>query len=104
MPYDPESTFLPAFNVGFTIVAVIIALGVVFVVVSIVRNVIKVRASGHDPITLQTDLAVKLLDSSALAAERPLPQRFADLDTLLAAGTITPEEHSAARARLLGSV
>lgn len=104
MPPNPESTFHPSFNLGFTIVAVIIALGVVFVVVSIVRNDIRVRASGHDPMTLQSDLAVKLLDSSALAAERPLPQRFADLDALLAAGTITPEEHSAARAKLLGSV
>ena len=101
MLLDPESTFLPAFSVGLTIVAVIIALGVAFIVVSTVRNVIKVRASGHDPMALQTDLAVTLLDSGALAPDRPLLRRFADL---LAAGTISPEEHSAARARILGSV
>ena len=104
MLLDPESTFLPAFSVGLTIVAVIIALGVAFIVVSTVRNVIKVRASGHDPMALQTDLAVTLLDSGALAPDRPLLRRFADLDALLAAGTISPEEHSAARARILGSV
>jgi hypothetical protein len=35
----------------------------VSIVVSTVRNVFKVRASGHDPMTLQSDLAVKLLGS-----------------------------------------
>jgi len=54
--------------------------------------------------TLQTDLAVTLLDSGTLAPDRPLLQRFADLDALLAAGTISTGEHSAARVRLLGSV
>lgn len=104
MPLGGGIDLPPAFSVGLTIVAVIIALGAAFIVVSTVRNVIKVRASVHDPMTLQTDLAVTLLDSGAFAPDRPLLQRFADLDALLAAGTISPEEHSAARARLLGSV
>jgi len=63
MALDPESTSQFTIAVLFTIVALIIGLGVVFIVVSTVRNVIKVRASGHDPMTLQSDLAVKLLDS-----------------------------------------
>lgn len=63
MALDPESTSQFTIAVLFTIVASIIGLGVVFIVVSTVRNVIKVRASGHDPMTLQSDLAVKLLDS-----------------------------------------
>lgn len=99
-----ESTFLPAFSVGVTIVAVIIALGAAFIVVSTVRDIITVRASGHDPMTLQTDLAVTLFESGAVAPDRPRLQRFVDLDALLAAGTISTEEHSAARVRLLGSV
>ncbi|MBC7402985.1 MAG: hypothetical protein H7279_07400 [Microbacteriaceae bacterium] len=63
-----------------TIVSVIIALGAAFIVVSTVRNVIKVRASGYHPTILQTDLAVTLLDSGPRAPDRPLLQRFAALD------------------------
>ena len=63
MTLDPESTSQSTFTVLFTIAALTIGLGIVLIVVSTLRTVIKVSASGHDPVAVQGDLAAKLLDS-----------------------------------------
>ena len=93
-----------AFSAIFGLVVVIVVFGFGFVIFSIVRNARKAAELGHDPITMQTELAAKALDSQALAPARTLEQRLAEVDALLAAGTISPDEHAAARARILGTL
>ena len=93
-----------AFSVIFGVVVVIIVLGFGFVIFSIIRNAQKATELGHDPITMQTELAAKAIDSQALAPARTVEQRLAEVDDLLAAGTISTDEHAAARARILGTL
>lgn len=92
------------FAVIFGVFVVIIALGFVFVIFSIVKNARKAAELGHDPLTMQTELAAKAIDSQALSPARTVEQRLAEADGLLAAGTISPDEHAAARARILGTL
>ena len=93
-----------AFSVVFGLVVVVVVLGFGFVIFSIVRNAQKASELGHDPLTMQTELAAKALDSQALAPARTVEQRLAEVDALLAAGTISTDEHTAARARILGTI
>ncbi|MHC5796205.1 SHOCT domain-containing protein [Lacisediminihabitans sp. FW035] len=95
--------FSTSFGVIFGIVTAVVVIGIVISIAVAIRNAARVRNSGHDPLTLQSDLAVKLLDSEALAPAKSLESRLLELDALLAKGTISKEEHAAARARLLGS-
>lgn len=92
------------FSIVFGVVVVIVALGFGFVLFSIVRNAQKAHELGHDPITMQTELAARAIDSQALAPTRSVQERLAEVDALLASGTITAEEHAAARGRILGSI
>ena len=94
-------TFSPAFPVVFIVIAAFIAIVFVFVIVTLVRNVGKARRQGIDPFTAQTDIAAKLLKSDLLAAKKPMAERLAEVDALLAAGTISADEHRAARAAIL---
>ncbi len=81
----------------------LIVAGIVVVIVLIVRNIGHARRLGLDPMTTQVDLAARVLNSGALAPQRTIAQRLAELDDLLAAGTITADEHRAARAKILGA-
>jgi len=101
MPLDPFAAAPPGFQAMFVIVGLLIALGFVFTIVMIVRNYSKARESGHDPFTLQTDLATRALDSELLAPKQSIEQRLAELDDLVTRGVITDEERVAARADIL---
>ena len=85
----------------FAIVWVILVLVVGLVLVGAVLNARKARQHGFNPLTMQTDLAAKVMKSNLLGANRSKAERLAELDSLLAAGTITPAEHSEARAAIL---
>lgn len=98
-PLMPDS-----FSVIFGVFVVIIVAGIGFVIFSIIRNAQKAAELGHDPITMQTELAAKAIDSAALAPARSVQERLAEVDALLAAGSISADEHAAARARILGSI
>jgi uncharacterized membrane protein len=115
-PYlpDPYTTPGAAAGVGFE---GIFGIAVVFVVIGIavsiflkLRNVSRVIESGNDPTTFETDLAIKAMNSQAFspaaaaAPAKSTTERLAELDALLAAGTITSDEHAAARAKVLGDV
>lgn len=95
----PESTNL--FPILFVIVAAVIVVAMVVIVISIVSNARKARAAGHNPFTLQTELATKLLDSGALSRERPTEERLAELDRLHSQRVITEDEYRTARAKVL---
>ncbi|QNE46888.1 hypothetical protein F1C58_08210 [Glaciihabitans sp. INWT7] len=97
-----QDGFSTSFGVIFGIVATVVIVGFVVTIALTIRNAARVRNSGHDPLSLQADLAVKLLDSEALTPAKSLESRLLELDALLSKGAITAEEHAAARARLLG--
>lgn len=96
-------TFSTGFSIVFVVIAVFIAIVFVFVIVNVVRNVGKARQQGIDPFTAQTDIAAKLLNSDLLSAKKPMGERLAEVDALFAAGTISAEEHKAARAAILAA-
>lgn len=114
--FPPDDTgFDPLMPAGsdamFTAVPVIIGIGFVVVIALAIRRGFRYAEHGIDPTVVDVDLRAKLLNSDLLAPERPdgpsvdvsrtVPERLAELDGLLAARTITADEHAAARARIL---
>jgi len=89
------------FHIFFLVFIVLFVAAVIVIVVTVVRNIGKARRSGLDPLTLQTDLAARVMNSDLLAAGKPLAEKLGDVDALLASGAITPEEHTTARAAIL---
>ncbi|KQR24137.1 hypothetical protein ASF79_02630 [Agreia sp. Leaf335] len=98
MPGSTTPDFMP---IILWIVGGIIALVFVFVIVSVIANASRARRAGHNPLTLQTDIATKLLDSDALSSQPSVEARLEKIEQLRAAGTISANEYDAARARLL---
>ncbi|MCV2395462.1 SHOCT domain-containing protein [Actinotalea sp. M2MS4P-6] len=96
----------------FTAVPVIIGIGFVVVIVLAIRRGARYVQHGIDPTVADVDLQAKLLKSDLLAPERApasapehtVTERLAELDQLFAAGTISADEHAAARARVLDDV
>ena len=88
----------------FGIFGFIVVIAVVISLVVKAMNVSKVVESGNNPLTFETDLAIKAMQSQTLAPEKSTASRLAELDALLAAGTISAEEHAAARVKVLGDV
>jgi len=93
----PNSTF----HIFFILVAALVAIGFVVVIVSVVRNAGRARHHGLDPMTLQADLAAKVMQSDLLAGGQSKSQRLGEVDAMLAAGEISQAEHAAARAAIL---
>ncbi|GAA1789000.1 SHOCT domain-containing protein [Agromyces lapidis] len=98
---DPFVAASGAFGTVFVLACLIVAGGIVVSIVLAIRNYNKARSAGHDPFTLQTDLATRALDSELLAPKQTLEQRLAELDDLATRGVITSEERAAARTELL---
>jgi competence protein ComGC len=100
----PEETLdTSGFDAVFGIVTVVVVIGIVAVIVLIAVNAIKVRRAGHNPATLDADLAVRVLESELLAPVKSKEERLRELDELRARGVISAEEHSAARAGVLSA-
>ena len=104
MSIDPLGTgFL--LSVGFFVFLggiILIAVGLIgFMIYAIVRNVSKMSKAGHNPLTMQSDLAVKMLDSDLLAPKKSTEERLAETDDLLERKVISAAEHAAARAAIL---
>lgn len=89
------------FAIFFGIVVLFIIAVAVVMVVMISRNAAKARELGHDPLTMQTELAARAMDSELLAPRPSLEARLAELDELHARGVITADEHAKARAEAL---
>jgi hypothetical protein len=98
MPGSTTPDFMP---ILFWIAGGIIALVFVIVVVSVIANVVRARRAGHNPLTMQTDIATKLLDSDMLSSQPSVEARLEKIEQLRAAGTISSNEYDVARARLL---
>ena len=83
------------------IVPVVFVIAFAAIIVFAVVNFRRIRKAGHNPFTLNADLASRALDSRLLAPDQPLEKRLDELDRLRAAGRITDEEHERARASIL---
>ncbi len=91
--------FVPLLMIG---VFGIIFVGIfTLIVYSIVKNVQKARQLGHDPFTMQTELAAKAIDSSLLAPQNVIETRLTELEDLRARGVITEAEYAKARAEAI---
>jgi hypothetical protein len=61
----------------------------------------KAADAGVNPLTMETEAMTTLINSKALASEKTLEERLAELDALHAKGTISAAELSTARAEVL---
>ena len=62
-----------------------------------IANAIKLRKSGINPLTATADIANRVLASEMLSPAVSTEERLAEIDRLFANGTISAEEHKAAR-------
>lgn len=82
-----------------------------FGIYSGVKNYRLARRRGYDPVTMQTDMATRLMDSQLMQSSAPpaaavsagtVEERLAEIDSLHERGVITADERAAARAKILG--
>lgn len=96
------------FGIGFVLMMVFAGLFfaavITFMVIAITRNAKRARELGHDPLTMETELAARAIDSSLLAPKPTIEARLAQLDDLLARGVITVDEYATARAEAISSI
>jgi len=71
------------------------------IIFTIVKNVQKAKAMGHDPFTLQTELAARAVDSDLLAPEHTIETRLRELDDLRVRNVITEAEYAKARSEAI---
>ena len=85
------------------LIAAPIFIGVVFVliVVMVVVRVVRVRKAGHNPLTLDADIAMKLMDSDLLSKSGSKQEQLKEVEALHASGQVTDAERDAARAAIL---
>lgn len=78
-----------------------------------VKNYRLAKSRGYDPVTMETDMATRLMDSQIMqpaaptatptsAAPATVEERLAEIDGLHERGVISAEERAAARAKILG--
>lgn len=103
-PGELDPTLPPGFEVAFGVFPVIFVLAVVVMIALAIRRGARYLQHGIDPTVADVDLTARALKSEALAPERSVEDRLAELDRLHSAGTISDEERAAARARVLGDV
>lgn len=93
-----------AFGAAFTIVPVLIVLGIVVALVSAVRRARVLRDAGLDPLTADAQVLAQAHQSLALAPERSVESRLAEAEDLRRRGLISADEHGEMRRRILGQV
>ncbi|MFI5426289.1 hypothetical protein [Aeromicrobium sp. UC242_57] len=92
------------FDSMFTLFIVIFVVAAIGAAVVTVMNWKKASDAGVNPFTMETEAMTTLIKSQALAPEKTLEQRLADLDALHAKGTISAAELATARAEVLKSL
>ncbi|HEV7624432.1 MAG TPA: hypothetical protein VGO26_09860 [Amnibacterium sp.] len=89
------------FGAGFAVIATIVVLFFVGAIALSVYRAARLAKQGVNPLTLETDLAAKALQSDALRHTPSKAERLAELDVLAANGTISAAERDEARSRIL---
>ncbi len=95
------------FGIVFVLVTLFIVAVFVVMVVALVKRGRATREEGLDPFTGDIQLAGQLSRSQLMApatAQRPVPERLAEVDELLRTGAISATEHEAQRARILADL
>ena len=95
--FPGDSTFDAMFTI-FPILFVIVLVGGIALTL---MNWKKAADAGVNPLTIETEAMTTLIKSKALASEKSIEERLAELDALRAKGTISAAELSAARAEVL---
>ena len=95
--FPDDSTF----DAIFTIFPVIFVIVLIFAIATAVMNWKKASDAGVNPLTMETEAMTTLINSKALAPEKSVEERLAELDALHAKGTISAAELAAARAEVL---
>jgi hypothetical protein len=101
--YQQDSGLPTAFVVFFVIFVVLFVCVFVFIIGAAVYRWRAAKRSGLDPMAGDIQLMAAARNSQLLAPADP-KSRLAELDKLLADGTISPEEHAKARERILGEL
>jgi hypothetical protein len=92
---------VPILIFGFVIFMFVVVFGTIIFV--FVKNVQKARALGHDPLTMETELAARAIDSSLLAPTQTIESRLRELDDLHLRKVITEAEYTKARAEAISA-
>ncbi len=99
---DPTDPALPGLVGGAAAVIVVLVIVVFVGIVALtVYRAVRLSRQGVNPLTLETDLAAKALQSDVLRRSPSKAERLAELDALVADGRISATERDAARARIL---
>ncbi|HEY8317825.1 MAG TPA: hypothetical protein VIG76_03260 [Amnibacterium sp.] len=101
MPDDPSMPGMPLFGVFFAIVLTLVVAVFVLVLGTAIYRGVRLRRQGVNPLTLDSDLAVKVMQSDVLRRTPSKAERLAELDVLAANGTISAAERATARERIL---
>jgi len=105
MPTDDGGFFSTA-PLGFLIfggfVVTFIAVVFVITIVGAIRNYRNLKRAGVDPLTVQSTAYLHMQRAGVMQPNKSMAERLAELDRLRADGTISAEEHTAARAKVLG--
>jgi hypothetical protein len=108
----PTTIEVPNDELGFGILAAVIALLVLVVFVAVVVLIVMAavkryraaKAAGLDPFAGDIQVLGALAHSAALAPDRPVADRLAEIERLYQQRQITETERDAARARILGTL
>jgi hypothetical protein len=104
MTDNPGGGVSDAFPWIFGAFVVIILCGFLLVGFTIARNRRTLRRAGIDPGTASSQLAVRLLNSQALAPQASAEQRLAELTGLRDRGLITEEEYQTRRRQIIEGI
>ena len=94
----------PQIGIAAVLFAVLFVCAVAFIIYSAVRRARAARAAGLDPFAGDIEVMGAVKQSQLLAPDRSMAERLTEIDALLAAGTITQDEHDAARARIISTL
>jgi hypothetical protein len=89
------------FGAGFAVLATVVVVVFAGIIGVSIYRAARLAKQGVNPLTLETDIAAKVLQSDALRRTPSKVERLAELDVLEANGTISAAERDAARARIL---
>lgn len=111
-PLDAADTWFP---IVFAIAAAVVLIGFIVVIVSIIRRNARLRSLGHDPMTVDADIAHRMATGTLTTPDAPadaaaadaapasasVEERLAEVDELHRRGAIDDAERAATRARIL---
>ena len=98
---NPLSGAPTGFSVMFYGVSAFIAVVLVIVVISLVKNLRVMKSRGVDPLTAHGEIAARLVKGTLLEG-KSVEEKLAELDDLRNRGVISDVEHAEGRKRALG--